>query len=115
MVTGDMATLTLAGTVQGCWLHKTTHVLRQKAHIFTHGGGDSWLIPGSDEPGIPHNMPEALDGGGRRWPLSSASHCQVWGLRLLAPVPTTGSDLWPSLGLASAIRDESALITKRPA
>lgn len=24
----------------GCWLHRTTHVLRQKAHVFTHGGGD---------------------------------------------------------------------------
>lgn len=27
----------LAGMIQGCWLHKTTHVLRQKAHVLTHG------------------------------------------------------------------------------
>ena len=37
MVTGDTVTLMLAGMVQGCWLHKTTHVLRPKAHVFTHG------------------------------------------------------------------------------
>ena len=37
MVTGDTATLMLATIVQGCWLHKTTHVLRQNAHVLTHG------------------------------------------------------------------------------
>lgn len=37
MVTGDMATLMLAGMVQGCWLPKTTHVLRQKVQVLTHG------------------------------------------------------------------------------
>lgn len=75
----------------------------------------SVLIPGSDEPGVLHNMPEALEAGGRSWPVSSASCSQIRGLRLLAPVPTTGSDLQPSPVLTSVIRDENALITKRPA
>lgn len=31
----------LAGTIQGCWLHKTSRALRQKAHVFTRRRGDA--------------------------------------------------------------------------